>query len=226
MSKEESEIRNEYKNATDILRYICNLQEKTWRSDVPLQDAKNTYHRLIGRLCFNSIYLEKVLDTNWNTLKSDSNARKSILLLPPLPNGYVPALRINYEEERDEIGFEVVFYHYNKNENKWSSYGFRYEPPHRVNKTNSKKIIGMHEYHHAQVTTQIRNEPNSVHLNIPEDMGDLDDRIPCIPLPADGLTSLILCMYLSIYGRKEFIRLRNATKILPKYLEPMECIKK
>lgn len=223
MCNQVSEISTEYRNATSILLYLCKVQEDIWKSNDLSQVVSDTYNRLIyPKGIFTYDHLEKKLDNNWQSLKNDHKSRKFILGLPPLHNGYVPALRINYEEERDEIGFEVVFYLYNRDENKPSSYGFRFEQPHRGSQACSGIIHGMHEYHHAQIVTHIRSVP----LNIPEHMGELNDSIPCIPLPADGLVSLILCMYLSIYGRRKFYELMKAVHVPRNYFEPMKCIEK
>lgn len=136
------------------------------------------------------------------------------LYLPPIygdNSEFVPVLNIQCDFNRPKICYRLGMIKYvrTKKMDRARGFGFRFECEH---------LTSIHGYPHMQVTTQP--------LTIPFQKSPswIPQNVPCIPLPAQDVVSLLLCVIISLYGSKRSGKMIKDLKIAEKYKQPIKNI--
>jgi len=161
--------------------------------------------------------VEYLLSDRSKNPKSDffSLDKPAFFYLPPLEKNseFAPILilRCDYNESPPETRLMILMIRHIGDEEK--CFGFRFEGP---------AIDSMHDYWHAQITTELRRRGGRQKLPGCPDW--IPDEVPCIPTTAKCPVSLILCMLISLYGKRIFNEFFADLNIDPKYKKPLEPI--
>lgn len=134
--------------------------------------------------------------------------------LPPLEGDhseFVPILNIQCDFRKPKISYRLgmIKYIQTKKKRRARGFGHRYE---------CEYLDSSHGYPHVQITSQP--------LKIPFQKCPswIPHSIPCIPLPAQDVVSLLLCVIISLYGKKRAGKMILNLKVSEKYKEPIKNI--
>ena len=132
---------------------------------------------------------------------------KRVLYLPPLEKNtkFVPILSLfcKLNETQRIAQFKVMLVCFD-NDKKQCAVGFRMETPESMNQsTDTSDNGGIHDFYHAQLIRKFdQRAPDSAQgFDSPS---WLPQSQPSFPLPADCPVTLLLCLIVTLYGRKYY----------------------
>ena len=145
--------------------------------------------------------------------------RGKVIYLPPLEKDpdCVPILSpyFNLKETRSIAKLRVLLVRLDKNRKPHGIYGigFRMETPEKINQGVNSSVdgqcvdttnnSGIHDFHHAQLIRKFGQEKldNKLQIDCPI---WLPQSQPSFPLPAKCPVTLLLCLIVTLYGRKYY----------------------
>ncbi|MFQ5911427.1 MAG: hypothetical protein ACE5IJ_12025 [Thermoplasmata archaeon] len=131
-------------------------------------------------------------------VEADFSERRGVLYLPPLEKNpeFVPLLSLwcKLEETGASMALRVMLVSRGGSEGRVRGIGFRLESPHGDDENEDE--LGRHDFYHAQLIRSLGHGPPV------ECPGWLPETQPSFPLTADDPVTLVLCLLLSLYGRK------------------------
>ncbi len=130
-----------------------------------------------------------------------------VLYLPPLEKDdyFVPilSLKCKLNETRSIAQFRVMLICLEKNQTTDEFYGigFRMETPGSMDQNSGATVNdGIHDFYHAQLVRKLDSKlKNKLQITCPN---WLPDSQPSFPLPADCPVTLLLCLIVTLYGKK------------------------
>ena len=132
---------------------------------------------------------------------------KRVLYLPPLEKkiDFVPILSLSciLDKARSSAQFKVMLVCLDEHK-KLCGIGFRMETPENMNQNvNTSSNDGIHDFYHAQLIRKFdQRAPDSTQgFDCPSWFPQSQ---PSFPLPADCPVSLLLCLIVTLYGRKYY----------------------
>lgn len=177
----------------------------------PSARARAVWNRLIHTRWapITEIDIERWFPASSNELHVDSSCRGSVLYLPPLEKDaeFVPVLDVKCDLDATgaEMKLRVMLTRYLENcgedgGGKLCGIGFRLESPYCDEEEDAEgdeeKREGRHDFYHAQL---IRDFGWGPYIDCP-------DWLPCtqpsFPLTANCPVTLVLCMLLTLYGKR------------------------
>jgi len=132
----------------------------------------------------------------------DFSGRSKVLYLPQLEKNpeFVPVLSLwcNLDETRTKMTLKVMLISSGGDEGNLCGVGFRLESPHgdEEDEGDERKEVGRHDFYHAQLIRSLGYGPPV------ECPSWLPETQPSFPLTADCPVTLVLCLLLSLYGKK------------------------
>ena len=220
-----------------ILTRLCDIQHSAWEREEdkkwkPTQHARETYE-FVFQQRLQSIQRIKPEDVNQLFSRSEKSAavnffeENKVLYLPPLKKdledaGFVPifSLCCNLSKDQSVVRFRVMLVSLDKNDKTTlNGIGFRMETPDgRDQNTNTTGNIstGIHDFYHAQLIQQFcpKQFGNKLQTECPS---WLPDSQPSFPLPADCPVTLLLCLIVTIYGRKYYHEICSPIRGIEQY---------
>jgi hypothetical protein len=130
--------------------------------------------------------------------------RGQVLYLPPVERNprCVPILSLycKLNNQQSIVKFRVMLVCLD-NEGKPYGIGFRMETPESMNQNvNTPTNEGIHDFHHAQLIQKFgQTRLNKLLIDCP---GWIPESQPSFPLPAKCPVTLLLCLIVTLYGRK------------------------
>lgn len=217
-----------------ILMDLWKRQNRGWRDrSEPSQQAWQTYQQLInrGQVGLTREALETLISgKRGDGARSFGTAGTRFIFLPPIERdeGFVPVLYLpgdfaSWAADKREARVCLALYGWydpTGGRSRLVALGFRFETPHDAHRADvGTEEPGRHAYHHVQLIRCIDGHELD---NCPE---WLPESLPALPCAAACPISLLLCMYLSLYGRRQFRRFITSMGCLPgKHLEPFRAI--
>jgi hypothetical protein len=203
-----------------LLEALAKKQESEWNANSTTRkvskDARSTYQDL--QLHFSSCRL-----VTWQTIKGyqkkndfpiDFDEERLIMVLPPLEKdaSFVPVMSITYKpcDDFDESCLKIRVFLLKKErtgpETGLVGVGFRIESPEKYcqmsNGNQDSSEIGMHDFYHAQLITDIKHGPP---LLAPQWLPCTQPSFPLWAVnPIDAICNLVLTLYGGRYY-KEFL---------------------
>ncbi len=183
-----------------LFEALCRIQENAWIRQQPRwkpsAGALKAWSTLINSL-------PPIGETELANLFPDSEAvevdfseRSKVLYLPRLEKNpeFVPvlSLRCNLGETKTKMTMKVMLISSDGNEGNLCGVGFRLESPHG----DERKEVGRHDFYHAQLIRSLGYGPPV------ECPSWLPETQPSFPLTADDPVTLVLCLLLSLYGKR------------------------
>ena len=193
----------------DILMPLCKEQESV-RQNLS-SNALETYQTLSEMLPPIALpdikNLFKLSGTPCDTHKVNSSQQGKVLYLPPVEKyGYfVPILSLNCKlnETQSIAQFRVMLISLDKNKTTDEFYGigFRMETPSSMDQNSCPTVNdGIHDFYHAQLVRKLDSKlKNKLQITCPN---WIPDSQPSFPLPADCPVTLLLCLIVTLYGKK------------------------
>lgn len=132
----------------------------------------------------------------------DFSGRRKVLYLPPLEKNpeFVPYLSLwcKLEETGASMALRVMLVSRGESEGEFRGVGFRLESPHEneEDEGDERDEAGRHDFCHAQLIRSLGYGPRV------ECPSWLPETQPSFPLTADGPVTLVLCLLLSLYGKR------------------------
>ena len=201
MTKNISALQNILVSLFEIQRAAWFAEEGKWK---PSPQALKTYKLISEKwepIAFAKIkYLFKQTELVLNFSKWGQ-----VLYLPPLKKdaNFVPVLSLSCKlnETQSIAKFRVMLVCLD-NEEKPYGIGFRMETPESMNQEGEIPANGeIHDFYHAQLIQRFgqRKLDNKLQIHCPS---WIPDSQPSFPLPADCPVTLLLCLIVTLYGRK------------------------
>ena len=192
-----------------FLIILCKIQESAWfRREAKwnlTNQAFRTYQAVSSKwwpITFNEIgYLFKSAH-----LSLDFAQNGKVLYLPPLEKNanFVPILSCECEltETKRIARFRVMLVGIDEICRIPHGIGFRMETPESMNQNaNTTRNGGIHDFHHAQLIRKFEQRTLDTKLKICSPDWLPTDQ-PSFPLPANCPVKLLICLLLTLYGRK------------------------
>lgn len=189
-----------------LFRVLCQIQSSTWFLRQPGWEASDqayeAYDMLIGRC---PPIEEKELGSLFpdvETVEIDFSGRSKVLYLPRLEKNpeFVPilSLQCSLDETGTNAKLRVMLVSPNGEKEKLHGIGFRLESPHgdEGDEEDGGNELGRHGFYHAQLIRSLGYGPPV------ECPSWLPETQPSFPLTADDPVTLVLCLLLSLYGKK------------------------
>jgi len=133
------------------------------------------------------------------TVEVGFSERRKVLYLPPLEKNqeFVPVLSLwcKLDETGAKMALRVMLVSRGGNEGMLRGIGFRLESPYGDEDDEENKE-GRHDFYHAQLIRNLGWGP------LVEGPSWLPETQPSFPLTADDPVTLMLCLLLSLYGKK------------------------
>lgn len=160
-------------------------------------------------------------------LRSDRAAQEKqrvFLYLQPMESDgkWLPILRLtcDLEGSRPRVWLRVGLFHLDPGSQ--LAIGFRFESPEGEGE-------GKHSYYHAQLITGFERDRQFYAYHTDSDMfplTKLPTKFPALPLDAKDPVMLVLCLLLSLYGRKCLGRLRtsNSARTFEHHIDKLTCL--
>jgi len=131
--------------------------------------------------------------------------------LPPLEgenSEFVPILNIECDMRRGNISYRLgmIKYIHTSKKKRARGFGFRFECEH---------ITSKHGYPHVRITTHPLTIP------IQKCPSWIPQHIPCLPMPATNVVTLLLCIIVSLYGKYKSGKMISNLKLSEKYKKPI-----
>ena len=195
----------------DILTPLFQIQKSAWRdrnSELkPSKKALKTYQSISVVVPPITLNETKFIYKPPNYVL-DFSKRGRVLYLPPLQNkvaGFVPILSpcCKLNRKKSAARLQVMLVHLDQRLNPFGM-GFRLETPERTNQNaNSTDQEGLHDFHHAQLIREFRVKrlDESLRISCP---WWLPTTQPSFPLPAQCPVMLLLCLILTLYGKRYY----------------------
>ena len=137
---------------------------------------------------------------------------KRVLYLPPLEKkfDFVPILSLSciLDKNQSSAQFKVMLVCLDEHK-KLCGIGFRMETPENMNQNvDTSSNEGIHDFYHAQLIRKFdQRAPDSIQgFDCPS---WLPQSQPSFPLPADCPVSLLLCLIVTLYGKKYYKNFLN-----------------
>lgn len=193
----------------NILESLVKIQSSAWIKEEekwkPSRQALETYKAVCGKwapMTFEEI--ESLFKPPEPVL--NFSQRSKVLYLPPLEKDshFVPVLslycKLNAKQSVAKLRVMLVCL---DEDHKPYGIGFRLETPESMNQNaNTTDNDGIHDFHHAQL---IRKFGNKLDRNLPVDCPSwIPESQPSFPLPAKCPVTLLLCLIVTLYGRKYY----------------------
>lgn len=192
-------LQNLLESLFEIQRSAWFAEEGKWRAS---PQALETY-KLIS-VMWEPIDLKNVKhEFNKSELGLDFSNR--VLYLPPMKEdaNFVPVLSLSCKlnETQSIAKFRVMLVSLDKKGNPYGI-GFRMETPESMNQgVDMPAGGGIHDFHHAQLIQRFKQEQLDSKLQI-DCPGWIPESQPSFPLPAKCPVTLLLCLIVTLYGRK------------------------
>ncbi len=195
----------------DILVPLFQIQESAWgEKDLTLKPSKqalNTYHAISVVVPPITLEETKFIYEPPNYIL-DYSQRGRVLYLPPLQNkvsDFVPILSACCKMSRAKCTarLQVMLVRFNQHP-KPLGMGFRLETPERANQNDDATTQeGIHDFHHAQLIREFRDNrlDGALRISCP---WWLPVTQPSFPLPAECPVTLLLCLIVTLYGRRYY----------------------
>ena len=203
----------------DLLILLYQKQESAWGGknpiDEPTDQAMKTYNSIINKWIPITI---REIESLFSKSKQDFSKWGKVLYLPPLKKDahFVPVLSLDckWNQTPYSARFKVMLVssvcrcNCTKQNQKPYGIGFRLETPESVNQTVSTSKVGIHDFHHAQLIKKFGKKKldRSLQIDCPS---WLPESQPSFPLPAKCPVSLLFCVIATLYGKKEYKKIRN-----------------
>ena len=151
-----------------------------------------------------------------------------VLYLPPLEKdaNFVPVLSLSCKlnETQSIAKLRVILVCLDKN-GKPYGIGFRMETPERINQNaNTTDNEGIHDFHHAQLIQKFGQTKLDSELQIDCPCW-IPESQPSFPLPAKCPVTLLLCLIVTLYGRKyynQFLMEHNISFDIKQYKKKLD----
>ena len=205
MTEAISALQNLLESLFEIQRSAWFAEEGKWRAS---PEALETYKRIAAN--WEAMYLKDVKH-KFNNSELDLHFCNRVLYLPPLirdPN-FVPVLSLSCKlnETQSIARFRVMLICLDENE-KFRGIGFRLETPEGQNQAEQDEQTptneGSHDFHHAQLIRRLgRTKLDKLPIECP---CWLPQSQPSFPLPAKCPVTLLLCLIVTLYGRRCYNR--------------------
>lgn len=185
---------------------LCRIQENAWiRKDPRWRQsavALATFDTVMGGA---PPITEKELDNlfpNSEVVEVHFSERSKVLYLPPLEKHtqFLPVLSLwcDLDGTRTKMTLKVMLISSGGDGGNLHGVGFRLESPHgeEENEEDESKKVGRHDFYHAQLIRSLGYGPPV------ECPSWLPETQPSFPLTADDPVTLMLCLLLSLYGKR------------------------
>ena len=190
----------------DILTPLCKRRESVW--------VKAGWEHVLAQ--WPPIAREDIerLFTSSGTVSDESvevnfskSQRGQVLYLPPLEKEphFVPILSLycKFNDQQSIAKLRVMLVCLDENGNP-RGIGFRMETPESLNQNvNTPTNEGIHDFHHAQLIRKFGQRELDRKLKI-ECPSWLPESQPSFPLPAECPVMLLLCLILTLYGKRYY----------------------
>ena len=195
----------------NILTLLFQIQNSAWHEKdpklKPSKRALKTYHTISGSVPPITLEETRFVYKPPNYVL-DFSQRGRVLYLPPLQNkvaSFVPILSpyCKLNQTRSIARLQVMLIRADRNRNSFGM-GFRLETPGRTNQNaNATDKAGIHDFYHAQLIREFRQK--RLDKPLPIDCPSwLPVTQPSFPLPARCPVMLLLCLIVTLYGRKYY----------------------
>lgn len=213
----------------DILTPLCKRKKDVWVNE-------NWKHIFVdwpplAREDIEALFMPSETGSELVEVDSSASERGKVIYLPPLekdPN-CVPILSLYFKlkETRSIAKLRVLLICLDENRKPHGIYGigFRMETPEKVNQSVNSSVNsqsentvdnnGSHDFHHAQLIRKFGQSKLDDKLQIDCPIW-LPQSQPSFPLPAECPVTLLLCLLVTLYGRKyynQFLRDHNIFEI-------------
>ena len=193
----------------DILMPLFQIQTDAWFNPEPEPkpscQALKIFPTLLGR--WEPITDFEEIEHLFQSSELTLDFSERVLYLPPLEenSNFVPILSLfcKLSEVQSTAQFKVMLVCLDEDE-KQCGIGFRVETPERMNQNvNTSGNGGIHDFYHAQLIRKFdQRAPDSTQgFDCPS---WLPQSQPSFPLPADCPVSLLLCLIVTLYGKKYY----------------------
>ena len=209
----------------DILMPLCKEQESV-RQNLPCT-ALETYQIVSEMLP--PITLPDIKSL-FKTRKPNSSEWGKVFYLPPVEkyDHFVPilSLKCKLNKTPSTAQFRVMLISLKKNEknqttDEFYGVGFRMETPNSMDQnSNPTDNDGIHNFYHAQLVRKLDSTlKNKLQITCPN---WIPDSQPSFPLPADCPVTLLLCLIVTLYGKKYYGQFLEEHKNNITYIKPYQ----
>ena len=234
----------------DTLRQVFNWlyreQQSSWfpqyqnpRRLIPTARAKEVWEHLVN-FCtpVTEIELNHWFPTKAEDLDVDFSSKNLFLYLPPLEKdgGFVPVLSLRCRLSTESIVMKLRVMlvclaedDQNPGAKELRALKLRLEAPHgdeygdEENEEREDELEGRHDFYHGQLVRVFRDFRGRAYVKSPN---WLPESQPSFPLTADCPVTLMLCLLLTLYGKRQSLELlkRNANlwKWLTSYMSTLQ----
>ncbi len=211
----------------DILIPLCKEQEYVRQNLFP--QALEAYETVLERLPPITLpeikNLFKQCCTPSETYKANSSQWGKVLYLPPVEqyNYFLPTLSLNcrLNENQSIAQFRVMLIRIeeNKTTHEFCGIGFRMETPGSAAQNSCATVNdGIHDFYHAQLVRKLDSKlKNKLQITCPNWIPDAQ---PSFPLAADCPVTLLLCLIVTLYGKKYYSQFLEEHKNNMPYIKP------
>ena len=194
----------------DVLTPLFQIQEEAWFAEEPkwkpTEQALETYRAVVGK--WEPITLRDIEYKFENSeLNLDFSSWGKVLYLKPLEKNanFVPVLSLSctLNETQSIARLRVMLVCLDGNEAPYGV-GFRMETPESTNQNgNETNNKGIHDFHHAQLIRTFGQSKldDKLRVRCPD---WLPTTQPSFPLSAECPVTLLLCLILTLYGKRYF----------------------
>ena len=203
-----------------ILTPLCEIQESAWFREEERWGASKraleTY-KFVSQRRLQSLRPIKPEDVNQFFPHSKSAnvnffEENKVLYLPPLKRDaddaeFVPifSLYCNLTKDKSIAKFRVMLVTLDKTNQALDGIGFRMETPESGDRTDDNSI-GIHDFYHAQLIQRFSPKQFSDKLQT-KCLSWLPESQPSFPLSANCPVTLLLCLIVTLYGRKYYTKI-------------------
>jgi hypothetical protein len=189
----------------DILTPLCKPRRLVWANEG--WEHVFTQWRPIAREELEELFTPPRTVSGPVEVDFSKSERGQVLYLPPLEKNprCVPILSLycKLNNQQSIVKFRVMLVCLD-NEGKPYGIGFRMETPESMNQNvNTPTNEGIHDFHHAQLIRKFGQRELDCKLKI-ECPSWLPESQPSFPLPAECPVMLLLCLILTLYGKRYY----------------------
>jgi len=218
-----------------LFQWLYQEQQVSWfperRKRTPSARAQEVWYHLVNRWTpIRQEDLDRWFPSSASELDVDfSHPRSLFLYLPPLEKDaeFVPilSLKCRLDTEKTVMKLRVMLVclveddQENEDKEKLRGIGFRLESPHGdeyegERNEGEEKREGRHDFYHAQIVRGFGWGP------LVESPSWLPETQPSFPLVADCPVTLVLCLLLTLYGKRQSLELIKRNTGLWSWLRP------